>query len=190
MIRAFIAIDLTDEVRAALATAQDRLRRLPLGVRVSWVKLANLHLTLQFLGYVAEDVVPAVGVALGAVVRCHAPFNLGVNGLGAFPDPGRPRVLWAGCDAGTAEIAGLARAVQQATQPLGFTPETRPFAAHLTIGRVKVPRPDCTLTRALDSLKNAAFGTVRVEALHLYQSELHPAGSIYTKLSSHPLTGD
>jgi len=55
---------------------------------------------------------------------------------------------------------------------------------------VKVPRPDCTLTRALDSLKNAAFGTVRVEALHLYQSELHPAGSIYTKLSSHPLTGD
>jgi 2'-5' RNA ligase len=72
-------------------------------------------------------------------------------------------------------------------QPLGFQPERREFSAHLTLGRVKQPRPDVALTRALDSIKNQNFGTMRVEAIHLFQSELHPDGSIYSKLSSHQL---
>jgi RNA 2',3'-cyclic 3'-phosphodiesterase len=189
MIRCFIAIDVTDEIRAALAEVQGRLRRLPLTVRVSWIKLANVHLTLQFLGYIGEDVVPRVSAALVAVAAGQAPFDVDVAGVGAFPDPNRPRVLWAGCGAGATALPRLAGAIQAATAPLGFAPETRPFAGHLTLGRVKVPRPDPTLTRAMDSLKNAAFGAVRVEAVHLYQSELQPTGSNYMKLSSHPLRG-
>ena len=72
-------------------------------------------------------------------------------------------------------------------QPLGFEPEHREFSAHLTLGRIKIPRPDVALTRAIDSLKDTAFGTLRVEAIHLFESQLHPEGSIYTKLSSHAL---
>ena len=188
MIRCFIAADVPEEVRAALAEAQGRLRRLPLDVRVSWIKLENVHLTLQFIGYIGEDVAPLVSAALAAVAARQAPFDVEVARLGAFPDPHRPRVLWAGCGAASAELPRLAQAIQQATAPLGFTPEARAFTGHLTLGRVKMPRSDLTLTRALDSLKNAAFGALRVDAVHLYQSQLQPSGSIYTKLSSHPLT--
>jgi len=72
-------------------------------------------------------------------------------------------------------------------QALGFEPEHREFSAHLTLGRVKFPQPDDALTRALDSIKNDVFGMMRVEAIHLFESQLHPQGSIYSKLSSHNL---
>jgi 2'-5' RNA ligase len=79
--------------------------------------------------------------------------------------------------------------VQKAMEPLGFEPEHREFSAHLTLGRVKFPRPDVALTKALDSVRNQAFGTMRVEAIHLFESQLHPQGSIYSKRSSHKLGG-
>ena len=91
-----------------------------------------------------------------------------------------------GCD-DNGNLKTLAKSVQAAMQPLGFQPEQREFSAHLTLGRVKFPRPDAALTRALDSIKNQTFGAMRVEAIHLFQSQLHPQGSIYTKLSTHKL---
>jgi 2'-5' RNA ligase len=185
MIRAFIAIDLPDDVRAAIGEAQSRLKRAHTGVKVSWTNVANLHLTLQFLGYIEEEVVEKIGAGLAGVAGDHAPFEVTVAGAGAFPDERRPRVLWVGCDDG--KLTALAKSVHAAMQPLGFQPERREFSAHLTLGRVKQPRPDVALTRALDSIKNQNFGTMRVEAIHLFQSELHPGGSIYSKLSSHQL---
>ncbi len=185
MIRAFIAIELPDELRVALEEAQARLKRARVGVKISWTKIANLHLTLQFLGYVAEPVVERISVALADMAV--QPFAVPVSGVGAFPDERRPRVLWIGCDDVAGKLKTLAAAVQAVTQPLGFEPERREFAAHLTLGRIKFPRPDAALTKALDSLKTQTFGTLRVDAVHLFQSQLHPDGSIYTKLSSHQL---
>jgi 2'-5' RNA ligase len=184
MIRAFIAIDLPDDVRAAIAKAQADLRQ-TVGVKISWAKVENLHLTLQFLGDVEESAVEAIRAALAGIAGDHAPFELKVAGAGAFPDERRPRVLWIGCEHG--ELTALAKSVHAAMRPLGFEPEQREFTAHLTLGRVKQARPDDALTRALDSIKNAAFGAMRVEAIHLMRSELHPDGSIYSKLSSHQL---
>src|SRR5439155_8594780 len=103
-----------------------------------------------------------------------------------FPSERRPRVVWVGCDDAAGELRSLALAVQARMQEFGFEPERREFSAHLTLGRIKFPRPDDALTRALDSLKDTAFGTMRVDAVHLMQSQLHPEGSIYSKLSSHP----
>lgn len=190
MIRAFIAIELPDEVRAAVGEAQARLKRARVGVKISWTKIENIHLTLQFLGYVEEAVIPRIGAALDGVAGRHAPFELRVAGAGAFPNEKQPRVLWVGCDDAAGKLQSLARAVQAAMEPLGFRPEQRAFSAHLTVGRVKFPRTDAALTRALDSIKNHTFGAMRVEAIHLFQSQLHPHGSIYTKLSSHTLRGD
>jgi 2'-5' RNA ligase len=158
-------------------------------VKVSWVKTGNIHLTLQFLGYVEEPVVPKISSALESVAARHGAFELPVRGAGAFPNVNRPRVLWVGCRDQAGKLRALAGAVQAAMEPLGFQPERREFSAHLTLGRIKAPRPDAALTRALDSLKDNDFGTLRVEAFHLFESQLHPDGSIYTKLSSHILRG-
>jgi 2'-5' RNA ligase len=205
MIRAFIAIDIPDDVRATVKEAQARLKQAPIRVKISWTKIDNLHLTLQFLGSIEETLVDRIKSALQSVAGEHQPFDVSVHGAGTFPNEHKARVIWVGCDdnvigAGSdacpapplgdhrgSPLRQLARSVQAAMSPLGFEPEQHEFSAHLTLGRVKVPRPDVTLTTALDSLKNSGFGTLRVEAIHLFESQLHPDGSIYKKLSTHAL---
>jgi 2'-5' RNA ligase len=187
MIRAFIATDISEDIRAAISEAQARLKRAHVGVKISWTKTDNVHITLQFLGYIEEPAVEKIRSVLEYVSQNHRPFELNVRGAGAFPNEHRPRVVWVGCEDTDGNLKVLARAVQSAMQPLGFEPEHREFSAHLTLGRVKLPRPDAALTRALDSIKNDVFGTMRVEAIHLFESQLHPQGSIYSKLSSHKL---
>lgn len=187
MIRAFIAIDIPDDVRAVVEEAQVRLRRAHVGVKISWTKIDNLHLTLQFLGYIGEAVVDPIKAALQSAAEQHQPFDLPVHGAGAFPNENRPRVLWVGCDDAGGRLKALAKSVQAVMEPLGFEPERREFSAHLTLGRIKMPRPDAALTKAVDSLKNMTFGTLRVEAIHFVESQLHPEGSIYSELSTHAL---
>lgn len=187
MIRAFISIDLPEHVRMSLSAVQTRLKP---SVKASWTKIENLHLTLQFLGRVPESQIAKISASLAGVAGRHAPFEVAVAGAGAFPDERRPRVLWLGCDDAGGRLKALANEVRQAMTALGFRADEHGFTAHLTLGRVKIARPDAALTRALDSIKKDAFGTLRVEALHLYQSQLHPDGSVYTKLSSHTLRGD
>jgi RNA 2',3'-cyclic 3'-phosphodiesterase len=187
MIRAFIAVDIPDDVRAAVKEAQARLKQVPMGVKMSWTKIDNLHLTLQFLGPIEERLVDKIKSALQPVAKEHHPFDVSVHGTGAFPNEHKARVIWVGCDDVGDRLKALAQSVQASMQPLGFEPEHHEFSAHLTLGRIKVPRPDVALTSALDSLKNNSFGTLRVEAIHLFESQLHPEGSIYSKLSTHAL---
>ncbi len=181
MIRTFIAIDLSDDVRAAIEEAQTRLKQSPVGVKISWTKVANLHLTLQFLGYVEETVVEKIKPALRLVAAQHQPFDVSVQGAGGFPNEKRPRVVWVGCSDDGNRLPVLARAVQTATQPLGFVPEHREFSAHLTLGRIRSPRQDAALTRAIDSLKDTSFGTLRVETIHLFESFRHTLWERTTK---------
>ena len=187
--RAFIGIDIPENIRATIATAQRRLSREPIQVKVSWTKIENLHLTLQFLGSVDESLIGKLRDALGRVGAKHEPFELPVSGTGAFPSVNRPKVLWVGCDDARGKLGALVRDVQAELRPLGFVPEQREFAAHLTLGRVKFPRADAALTRALDYINKESFGVLPVEVIHLFQSQLHPEGSIYAKLSSQRLTG-
>lgn len=187
MIRAFIAIDIPNDVRVAIEKAQAHLKQAPLSVKISWTKVANLHLTLQFLGGIQEAAIEKLKPVLQATVAQQQPFDVSVRGAGAFPDEKRPRVVWIGCEDDAGRLSALAGAVQEAVRPLGFVPPEHEFSAHLTLGRIKSPRPDAALTRAIDSLKDMTFGTLRVEAIHLFESQLHPEGSIYTKLSSHVL---
>jgi 2'-5' RNA ligase len=186
VIRAFIAIDLPEPVRAALAEAQGRLRHAPLGVKISWSNPANLHLTLQFLGDVPAERVPVISAGLAQVAGAVAPFEVELAGVGGFPDLRRPRVIWVGCRDETGRLRELATRVRG----LGWRAEEHEFTPHLTLGRVKTPRPDGALTRALDCLTRRSFGTMRVEAVHLFQSQLHPHGAVYTTLSSHTLGGE
>jgi RNA 2',3'-cyclic 3'-phosphodiesterase len=173
---------LPDDVRQRLATAIDRLR--PHAADVAWVAASNLHVTLKFLGQVDETRLPALADGLGAALADRPAFELGVRGLGAFPSATRPRVLWAGLDDGGA-LAAVAERVERCCADLGVPRETRPFAGHVTLGRVREPRRQPALGEAL--ARPADFGRLRVERVSLMRSELSPRGARYSELAAAPL---
>jgi 2'-5' RNA ligase len=116
-----------------------------------------------------------------------AAFEAAVRGLGAFPTPTRPRVIWAGVSEGADTMVELAGRVDTALAVLGFPPEARPFSPHVTLGRVRVPRRDPALAEALAGGEGREFGRVRVGRVALMQSRLSPKGSEYTELAGVPL---
>ena len=152
---------------------------------MSWVARDNVHLTLKFLGNVETARLADVGRALAAAAATRPAFDLEVNGLGAFPTRTRPRVLWAGVGAGAAETAAVAAGVDDALAGLGFDRESRPFAAHVTLGRVREPRVNPRLAQALEAA--TAFGRQRISHISLMKSELSPRGARYTELAGLPL---
>lgn len=161
----------------------ERLRAL--AREVAWVGRDNTHVTLKFLGGVEAGRLDAVAMALRAAVAERAAFHLVLQGLGAFPSAGRPRVLWAGVGEGAAAVGDLAGRVDSALAPLGFPRELRPFTAHVTLGRVRTSRPDRGLDEALAA--GGAFGSQRVARVSLMRSDLSPRGARHTELTSLPL---
>jgi 2'-5' RNA ligase len=186
-LRAFVAVRLTADVRARLGEEALRLRALHPGV--AWVAPENLHLTLKFLGRVEALTLEHLVRALEQAVADHAPFPLGCAGLGAFPTTLRPRVIWAGVTDGAPQTARLAAAVERALAPLGFTPEARPFSAHVTLGRLRAPQKTPALAHALDDGRSRVFGRMPVAAIALVRSDLSPRGARYTDVATVPLGG-
>jgi 2'-5' RNA ligase len=178
-----VAVPLPDDLRQRLAATVDRLR--PHASDVAWVAPANLHVTLKFLGQIDPGRVPALTEALRAAAAPHAPFTLAVTGLGAFPTPGRPRVIWAGLADAAGALRRLAGAVDAAAAALGVPAETRPFAAHVTLGRVREARRQPRLAEALE--RPESFGALAVTRVCLMRSELSPRGARYTELAALPL---
>lgn len=182
-VRCFVALELPAELRETIAAHFAREGRGIAGVR--WADGARLHLTLKFLGNVAADRLPAVSAAVGSAAAGHGPFTLEVRGAGAFPSALRPRVVWVGTGTGAVEAAGLASSVELALAPLGFAPEGRPFAPHLTVGRLREPPRDrAALPRLLAAVRDRVWGEAVVPAVHLLRSELFPAGPNYSILST------
>ncbi|MGH7356587.1 MAG: RNA 2',3'-cyclic phosphodiesterase [Candidatus Rokuibacteriota bacterium] len=180
-VRAFVAILLPDEIRARLGAEARALGRV--AADVAWVAEPNLHLTLRFLGQVDEARVPAIADALRSAAEVPA-FDLALRGLGAFPTPARPRVLWVGAGPGAKAAAALAARVSAALDALGFPREERPFASHVTLGRVRTPRRNPALADALAQAGERDFGGLRVGAVSLMRSHLSPAGARYTELAA------
>jgi 2'-5' RNA ligase len=180
-IRAFLAIDLSDEARAAAAELVRRLRGRAGSERVRWVRPENLHVTLRFLG----DVDPARTREIAARVRGEvdgiAPFELRLGALHAFPSERRARVVALAVEP-EPELAALAAAVERGVVAAGFEPERRPFNGHLTLGRVRGRRTP--LLRG-----GCEAPSFAVDAFVLFRSEATPAGSHYTPLERFALGG-
>ena len=176
--RLFIAVDISDETRQAVAKYIDELRVKFRDVRVGWERPEKLHLTLKFLGDVEEANIEAVGRVVSEVAKRQEPFTATMSGCGIFPNPGEPRILWIGVEDGTREMARIAGDIDNAVAPLGFPREKRSYNPHLTIGRVREPRKGCDL-----AAEHIAHGFEPVEFsvphLTLYESVLSPQGSAY-----------
>jgi RNA 2',3'-cyclic 3'-phosphodiesterase len=150
---------------------------------------ARSHLTLKFLGEVPDEVVNRLRPLVRAAVAPCAPFSVELRGVGAFPDPARPRVVWAGVGSGADELAELAKRVDEAVAIAGIPSETRPFTAHVTILRVRGTRDLDRARRWLTEGADRAFGRAEVREVVLNSSELRPEGAIHRALDRFPLAG-
>ncbi len=193
--RIFIGIELKEEIRTKIARFLDGASGFAPEAR--WVRPESLHITLKFIGEQKPEQVEAIKQSLKAV-RTN-PVEIRLGGFGFFPTAKAPRVFWIGIDAGAA-LADLAGQIDAATARLGVPPEERAFSPHLTLARAggrsgdpkwrKGDGPNATfavLQKRLAAMGELEFGTMTADKFILYQSQLSPGGSKYTKLERFPL---
>ena len=182
--RIFVALDVPEAVRAALAELSARLAKVCPSAR--WVRPGGVHITLKFIGEVPADRFEKIRHALGELPN-FPPVNLRFAGLGFFPSARRPRVFWAGVEGGPT-LAELASAIEMKLDPLGIDPEKRAFHPHLTLARFEPPRGIPALTAAVEALGSPEFGSETFTEFHLYQSVLKRSGAQYTRLVTYPFS--
>ncbi len=192
VIRAFIAADLTPTVREAVAQVSRELQQKLAGLPLRWVAPENMHLTLKFLGDVSARNLRLLEEMLAGEAHQHTAFEFGVGTLGAFPNLRHPRVLWVGVS-GPEALLRLHAGIENAMARLGYPREQRPYQPHLTLARVARNAPATVIrqiSQVLRQEKVGYLGSVRVEAIHLYRSDLSPQGPRYTRLFTAALATD
>lgn len=174
MVRAFVALELSSEIKEQLRTAQDVLRGCR--ARLTFVEPALIHITTKFLGEVAEEKIPAVIDALRRVQV--TPFLVTAHKI-TVNNPSRPHTVWCTIkDDG--ESGQVFQRIEDVLFPLGFIRETRRFTPHATVARVKSPDP--SLFAAISQLENKEYGSCMVNGLKLKKSTLTPHGPVYEDL--------
>ncbi|MGB3715109.1 MAG: RNA 2',3'-cyclic phosphodiesterase [Candidatus Promineifilaceae bacterium] len=186
-IRAFIAIDVPDEVRKSLDDAIRILGRELTHGGVRWVKSSNIHLTLRFLGNVSQEKLPALYDGLDDVAAGSAPFSLDLDVLGCFPNPRRPRIVWVGLVGNNHRLSSLHRAIERMLVPSGWEEEGRKYHPHLTLGRVKDSNKVVEARLPWGDL--LVKGRIEAKAIHLIESQLLSTGAVYSIRHSGYLTG-
>jgi 2'-5' RNA ligase len=138
-----------------------------------------MHFTLKFLGEIELTESAAVCQAIARATAGHAPFELQVQGAGAFPSADRPRTLWLGVSQGAQALESLQGSIDAEMAKLGYRPEPRRFQGHLTIGRVKEGRVPPQLATVLAQWRDFDAGEMAVHDVRLYSSVLRPEGPLY-----------
>ena len=190
LIRVFIAIEIPEKIKKEIAE-QTAAMRLIVDRAVRWGTAENLHLTIRFLGEIPATQVDPLTRALETESEQHRPFEISIKGLGAFPNPRRPRVIWTGVEP-CPELDRLARGIETAVRKLGYPGEDKPFSAHLTIGRVRDGNSAAqaqSLQQVLEKTKIGILGTFAAENVHLVRSDLQSGGPVYTRLFTTALGG-
>ncbi len=184
--RLFIAIELPGEIKRAIAEVQDRLKAA--GGNANWTRPEGIHLTLKFLGEVEEARIPGILQALSGAAQGAGQLGLEIAGAGAFPNTRAPRVLWLGVMGDTGKLAALQARIEDAMAGLGFEREARKFSPHLTLGRVRFPKPRDDWERRIEAVRNARPGGFDASSVSLMQSELRREGAVYTEVERINLT--
>jgi 2'-5' RNA ligase len=178
-VRSFLAFDIeSDTVLNRLASVQKFLFQT--GADLKLVETQNIHITLRFLG----NITPAMAEKIfGEMKRVQfTPFNVQINGLGAFPNLRFPRVIWAGITEGAEQMKRVFSQIEPRLRSLGFIPNHKGFSPHLTIARVKSRRNKAQLAEFITKNANYPLGVIKAECLRLKKSNLTPKGPIYSTL--------
>lgn len=184
--RLFVALPISAEVRESLASLLNELGSADSKPR--WVNPENLHVTLKFIGHVGDQHLPNIAASLQKVA---APSQIALEflGIGFFPNDRRPTVVWAGIQA-PPELAALADRVDRSLASCGISRETRRFAPHLTLARLKQPRLSEPLRRLIANSKDRVFGRQIATEFQLMESKTKSTGAEYTTLRSFPFMAE
>ena len=171
--RIFVAIEVSDQgVLNSISQVQAELN-----LKAKPVEIHNMHFTVQFLGEVSEEMVRKISSELSSLE--FTPFSVSFVGVGVFPKPSSPRVIWIGTNEGADELEKLADIIRMKLLQLGFQPDKK-FKPHVTIFRVKKKIED--ISNKLQKFSSYSFGNQRIEQIKLKKSTLTPNGPIYTDL--------
>jgi 2'-5' RNA ligase len=183
-IRLFIAIELPDELKSGLLQLQERIQSPELRF-VKWVAPKGIHLTLKFLGNVAENRVHEICTVMQTTCEKIPPFVLRAGFLGAFPNLKQPRVLWVGITGDVHAVQALQKNIDEAMLSLGFSKENRPFNPHLTLARLRDMTSPSERRHFSELVSNIQFERqyeFHVKDVDLMRSQLLPSGAIYSCL--------
>lgn len=186
--RTFIAVEIGADIRARAAELQGTLAKC--GAAVNWVESESMHITLLFLGEVDDRELHSVCRAVREVAAGVPPFPLRVSGVGAFPTPRRPKILWAGITDGADELKRLYDKLEAKLFDLGcYRKEQRGYTPHLTLGRVKGDVDGFAIARELPKSLACDGGRTVVDEVLVYSSVLEKSGPVYTVLGRGALKG-
>jgi 2'-5' RNA ligase len=181
--RTFLAVAVPDDLNTKLNRLQQQLAgEVP---EARWAMIPPFHATLAFLGDVVDADLPAVCRAAADAVAGFGPFELTLEGIGAFPSPARPRVVWAGvAGAGLDALRQVQAAVAEAVAEAHYPTDDKPFHPHVTLGRLKPGRgPGCDLTRLVNHYKTWHAGPFAVPEVVTFASTLTREGPAYAPLA-------
>ncbi len=185
-LRLFIAIQIPELVRDEIIRVQQELQPLVPRNVARWAKSDQLHLTLRFLGDVPADGVEDLKKSVNAVCRNARPLSLRAEGVGFFPNPHSPRVIWVGISDREGRLGDLQKQIETAAGPFSSEPGGKNFTGHVTLGRLKNPRPADTrkLAARAHLLEKRRFGKWPAHEIEIIRSELSPAGARHTSLAA------
>jgi 2'-5' RNA ligase len=175
--RLFLAVPIPSQIKTSICQFQRRLQtQIP---QVRWAQADNLHLTMHFFGPTEQETLEKIKVSMLSVKGCQRSFQVEVEGLGAFPDQRRPRVIWLGLQPMDL-LRQLHRNISGHLLRAGVVTEAKPYTPHLTIGRLRQKAPN--LTDLFVSVGQPQLGSLKVDALTLFESHLHSGGAVHNPL--------
>ena len=190
--RCFVAIELEEAIRQEIRRTQTLLKSDPAGRHGRWVRPEGIHLTLKFLGDMHADQIDTIAQAIRDATAGVAPFRVSYGGLGCFPNPRFPRVIWIGVDDPEGSLLRLQKAVETNLSALGHPPERRAFHPHLTLARTRrVSKGEqSALGNLVERTQVDRLGDMLVREISLMRSELRPSGAVYTQLAAASLRAE
>lgn len=183
--RCFIAIDTSDQIKAALASLQRELAEKANAKKpdVKWVDPELIHMTLKFLGEVKDAKIAEICNIVKKVTARHERFELDIQSVGYF---GRrsAKVIWVGTGSGSDNLVQLQKDLDEQLALAHWPPESREFVGHLTVCRVRNPKAGVRLAETTESYKDFSLGTMAADSMSVYKSDLTSSGPIYTVLAN------
>ncbi len=193
-VRSFVAIECPGKIKEEIQKLQQELKTAlqmtDESSQINWTRLDSFHLTLKFLGNVAEDRISKIVQAVHGVTEGFSFFTITVKEVGVFPHTRSPRVIWVGAKSVGDALARLQDGIERALGPFGFPAEDRPFHPHLTLGRIKsgdrksgLGFNKTVLAQWLVENQKKECDRFEAKEVLLMKSDLQASGAVYTPLA-------